>query len=66
MKEAIWSFLIRDNVDEEITGLFEELALDVEQRWGARHRGEGIDQHENRRLCEHVKRWMSEVLMPVL
>jgi hypothetical protein len=59
-------FLIRDNVDEEITGLFEELALDVEQRWGARHRGEGIDQHENRRLCEHVKRWMSEVLMPVL
>jgi hypothetical protein len=59
-------FLTRDNVDEEITGLFEELALDVEQRWGARNRGEGIDQHENRRLCEHVKRWMSEVLMPVL
>ncbi|KAL1795728.1 hypothetical protein ACET3X_005952 [Alternaria dauci] len=65
-EEGDLEFLVRNNADAEIIGLFEELALDVDQSWGGRDRGKGIDQHENRRLCEHVKRWMSEVLMPVL
>ena len=58
--------LVWNNVDAEIVGLFEELALDVEQSWGVRNGAKGIDRHGKRQLYKHVKLWMSEVLMPVL
>jgi hypothetical protein len=58
--------LVWGNVDAEIVGLFEELALDVEQSWGVRNGAKGIDRRGNRQLYKHVKLWMSEVLMPVL
>jgi hypothetical protein len=58
--------LVWNNVDAEIVGLFEELALDVEQSWGVRNGAKGIDRHGKRQLYKYVKLWMSEVLMPVL
>jgi hypothetical protein len=58
--------LVRNKVDAEIVGLFEDLALDLEPSWGGRNASKGVGRDENRQLYEHVKRWMGEVLMPVL
>jgi len=60
LKSLVWS-----DADEEVGKLFQKLALDVEERWGTNNTGE-TNGYEKQKLCEHVKRWMSEVLMPVL
>jgi len=60
LKSLVWS-----DADEEVGKLFQKLALDVEEKWGTRNTGE-TNGHEKQLLCERVKRWMSEVLMPVL
>ncbi|KAI4631143.1 hypothetical protein J4E83_002672 [Alternaria metachromatica] len=57
--------LVSSDADEEVGKLFQKLALDVEGRWGTKNSGDN-NGHEKQQLCEHVKRWMSEVLMPVL
>jgi hypothetical protein len=59
VEELVW-----DDTDGEVWKLFKTFASDVDGRWGGRSTGHG--RSENRGLCEHVKRWMGEVLMPVL
>ncbi|KAL7773991.1 hypothetical protein CFE70_003960 [Pyrenophora teres f. teres 0-1] len=58
--------LVWDNADAEVGALFKDLALDVEGSWGVRNDGKGKDRQENRQMYEFVRRWMRNVLMPVL
>ncbi|PZD35183.1 MMS1-N domain containing protein [Pyrenophora tritici-repentis] len=58
--------LVWDDADAEIGALFKDLALDVEGTWGVRSAGKGKDRQENRQMYGFVRRWMKDVLMPVL
>jgi hypothetical protein len=57
-------FLVWDDTDDEVGKQFKKLALEVDESWGVRNTGH--TRSENRELYECVKRWMGEVLMPVL
>ncbi|EUC35054.1 hypothetical protein COCCADRAFT_91798 [Bipolaris zeicola 26-R-13] len=55
--------LVCNGVDTEISKLFEELARDV---CGEESDGKGKGMKEDREVFEQVKRWMWNVLMPLL
>jgi hypothetical protein len=63
-EEGAVEFLVWDDTDEEVGKLFENMVLDVDERWGVRNSGH--QRSENRELYGFVERWMAEVLMPVL
>ena len=58
--------LVWNDADAEIGALFKDLAFDVDGSWGMRNMGKGKDRQENRQLYRFVRRWMKDVLMPVL
>ncbi|EMD62437.1 hypothetical protein COCSADRAFT_220789 [Bipolaris sorokiniana ND90Pr] len=59
--------LVCDGVDTEISKLFEELARDVcGEGYGEGADGKGKGMKEDKEVFEQVKRWMRDVLMPLL
>lgn len=58
--------LIWDDADVEVGALFKNLALDVDESWGVRNAGKGKDRQENRQIYGFVRRWVKDLLMPVL
>jgi hypothetical protein len=61
LEDLVWK-----ETDDEIGELFKDLALNIEEAWGVKNAGKGVDRYDNRQLCEYVKKWMRDVLMPVL